>query len=154
NGQMDISLGGVPAGPYNVIVYSLGFPFQASYEQSITLTGATVSATLHVKAQTYLDYSANPVLKRMSSTDPSARDLGNYVQFDNFNPTNGTFSITVIPESPNIGNNHLPPVNAIQLVKVLHPVAAAAGLSATLSGSTLTVGWTDSAQGYVLESSA
>ncbi|HYV38144.1 MAG TPA: hypothetical protein VE988_20835, partial [Gemmataceae bacterium] len=149
-----LTLNGVPSGTYNVVVYSVGFPFQASYEEAFSVTGATASPTLHVKAESGLEFNASPVFRRMTSTDENNRGaLGNYVQFDNVSPAaDGSIAISTAWESTNVGNTHQPAVNGIQLVKV-GALAIPATLSATLQGGSLSISWTASAAGFVLESS-
>jgi hypothetical protein len=150
NLPFDISLGGVPAGVYQVIAYSVGFAFNASYEQAYTLRGKSVAPTLHVKAQTGIDFLGDPVLRRMASTDSNARDFGNYVTFENVSPDDfGNLTLNITPESPNIGVNVLPTVNALQLVRVLTALSIASGPAA----GQLTVSWNQASTGYTLESS-
>jgi hypothetical protein len=151
-----LTLNNVPAGTYNLVVYSVGFPFQASYEESFSVTGATASPTLHVKAESGLEFNASPSFRRMTSTDANNRGaLGNYVQFDNVRPAaDGSLTITAAWESTNVGNGHQPAVNGIQLVKVGAAPALPVSLSAALQGANLTISWPASAAGFVLESSA
>jgi hypothetical protein len=152
---IQITLNGVPTGTYNLLVYCVGFQFQATYEQAFDLFGEIQYPTFHVQGQTGLDYNNSPGLVRMSSTDPNNRELGNYVEFENVSPfTDGSFSLAVYPESPNPGNGLIPAVNAIQLVRV-QPITArpVLGIAAGTPG-TLTLSWGAAAAGYVLESSA
>ena len=144
-------MSGVPSGVYQLIAYSVGFAFNASYEQAYTFTGESTPTTLHVKAQTGIDFLSDPVLRRMASTDPNARDFGNYVVFEDVSPDGaGNFGLNIAPESPNIGVNVLPTVNALQLVRVLATLAISRGPS---SGQA-TVSWNRASTGYTLESSA
>ena len=53
-----ITLNHVPAGAYSLIVYSIGFPFQASYEEAIALAGGGSYPAYHVKAESGLEYNA------------------------------------------------------------------------------------------------
>jgi hypothetical protein len=141
-------LDGVANGTYNVLVYSVGFSFNATYEEAFDLTSSAGSSfpTYHVKAQTGADYNAHPGFVRMASTNPGARDLGNYVQFDNVSVGTGdTLTITATPESPLA--TEIPAINAIQLVRVMP------GLSISLSGTTVTISWPYAAYGFTLESS-
>jgi hypothetical protein len=148
-----ITINGVPAGNYNVIVYSIGFPFQADYQQDMSLTGAGTYPTYQVKAETGLDYNASPAFRRMTSTSAANRSVGNYVQFDNVSPaTDGSLVLSTTWVSPNIGNTHQPAVNAIQLVRV-GTVVARPTISTTKQGNTLTINWTAAAAGFILESS-
>jgi len=135
-------------------VYSVGFPFQASYEEAFSVTGATTSPTLHVKAESGLEFNASPVFRRMTSTDANNRGpLGNYVQFDNVSPAaDGSIAISTAWESTNVGNGQQPAVNGIQLVKVGAPIVPVT-LSATLQGGNFSISWPASAAGFVLESS-
>lgn len=149
-----ITLNSVPEDTYHVLVYSVGFQFQATYEQAVELAGAENYTTYHVRAQASLDYQKDPQFKRMSSVNPDARELGNYVQFDNVHPdSTGTFTLSLTPESATPGNNHLPPVSAVQLVRVL-PVPQGPRLSINLLASQVEVSWTADAAGYVLESAS
>ena len=136
---------------YQLFAYSVGFAFNASYEQAYTLTGESVSSTLHVKAQTGIDFIGDPVLRRMSSTNPDARDFGNYVMFDNVSPDSfGNLTLVITPESPNVGVNVLPTVNALQLVRVLAALSIVPGPGAGQA----TVSWNGASTSYTLESSA
>jgi len=109
-----------------------------------------VSPTLHVKAQTGIDFFGDPVLRRMASTDPNARDFGNYVSFEDVSPDGaGNFALNIAPESPNIGVNVLPTLNALQLVRVL----AALSISKGPSAGQAIVSWNRASAGYTLESS-
>ena len=143
-------LDGIPSGTYNVLVYSVGFSFSATYEEDFDLTssaGTAVYPTINGKAQTGADYNAHPGYVRILGTDPLNRDTGNYVQFDNVSVTTGdSLFITVTPQSSTA--TEIPAVNAIQLIKVLPT------LTVTRSGNVLTFAWPASAAGYVLESSA
>ncbi|HKS36414.1 MAG TPA: hypothetical protein VJW76_04430, partial [Verrucomicrobiae bacterium] len=152
---MVITLSNVPSGPYNVLVYSLGFDFSASYEQQFSVMGDGVHPSYHGKAETGLTYLQNPAFRRMLSTNPATPDAGNYVQFDNVNPaTDGSLAILVMWESTNPGNGHQPAVNAIQLVRV-NPVTETPSLGATIGApGSLTLSWPASAAGFTLEASA
>jgi hypothetical protein len=115
NNPFTLTLSNVPpVTNYSLLVYSVGFNFNATYEEAFDLTGAAVYPTLHVRGQDANQYLASPSYIRMSSTDPNARDLGNYVQFDNVRPAaDGTLVLVVTPESTNLGSVLLPPVNAL-----------------------------------------
>jgi hypothetical protein len=156
NAAMTILLNGVPAGSnYSLILYSVGFTFNTTYEQQVDLTGDAVYPTYHVQAQDASQYIASPGYIRMSSTDPNARQHGNYVQYDNVSPaSDGSLTITITPESTNTGITYLPPLNALQLIKVV-PVVAPPTLTTTFNGSagTLNLSWTDAAAGFTLEAS-
>jgi hypothetical protein len=149
-----ITLNNVPSGNYNLIVYSIGFPFQAAYEEDISLAGSGTYPNYKVKAETGLDYNANPGLRRMISTDAARRDTGNYVQFDNVRPgADGSFAISATWVSTAVGNTHQPAINGIQLVKV-GAVTARPTLTAIKAGTTLTLSWDATAAGFTLESSS
>src|SRR5207244_2896857 len=49
--------------------------------------------TLHVRSENFQDWLNNPTFRRGTSTDRTARDLCNYVQFDNVQPVNGTITL-------------------------------------------------------------
>ena len=146
-----ISLNNVPDGTYHVIVYSVGFPFQAAYEQDMTVTGMGTYPVYQVHAETGLEFNASPVFRRMDSTG-APRDRGNYVQFDNVRPNAGTIDVTTTWVSSQVGNTHQPAVNAIQLVKV-NPITARPVLSVTRAGTGLTLGWDAASAGFTLETS-
>ena len=150
-----VRLNNVPEGKYNVIVYSVGFPFQASYEEDITLIGSTTQPTYTVKAESGLEFNANPVFRRMTSTSAANRDVGNYVQFDNVAAApDGSFTVTVLWTSTAVGNTHQPAVNGIQLVRIDSTVVVRPTITTTRDGNTLTLAWTASAAGFTLETSA
>jgi len=86
----------------------------------------------------------------MASTDPNARDFGNYVIFEDASPdASGNLVLNITPESPNVGVNVLPAVNALQLVRVLAALSIVRGPAAGQA----TVSWNRAATGYTLESS-
>ncbi|HYE33756.1 MAG TPA: hypothetical protein VEH27_20210 [Methylomirabilota bacterium] len=155
NNPLDITLGSVPAGTYNVIIYSAGFQFNSTYEQAYTVTGAETSATVHGKAQTGLDFRSNPQLIRMTGTATNNATLGNYVVIENVRPAaDGSIVINVTPESPMTGNNEIPAVSAIQLVKV-NPITVRPSLTvAAAANGQITIGWNAGATGGVLEASS
>jgi hypothetical protein len=150
---LTILLSGVPSGTYDLIAYSVGFSFNSTYEEDFSLVGAATYPTLSVRGQTSTEFIANPTLVRMSSTDPANRDHGNYVMFENVSPAaDGTFLLTVTPQSTNVGNAaYFPPVNAVQLAKAS---ALPPSLILAKQGSTLTISWGADSAGFVLESSA
>jgi hypothetical protein len=158
NNPVTITLSNVPpATNYSLLVYSVGFNFNATYEEDFDLTAATTYPTLHVRGQDANQYLADPRYIRMSSTDANARDLGNYVQYDNVSPApDGTLNLVVTPASTNLGSTLLPPVNALQLVTVqpsATPVTPSLSFGHNAAANTLTLGWTTDAAGFVLESS-
>ncbi|HVY68836.1 MAG TPA: GLEYA domain-containing protein, partial [Verrucomicrobiae bacterium] len=155
NTPITLHLSHVPSGTYNLIVYSVGFNFNTTYEEDIALTGATDYPTFYIQAQHAGTYAANPSYARMGNTNPAgARDQGNYVQFDNVKPaSDGSFTVTVTPQSLNVGNaGYLPAVNGLQLVKV-QPVVAKPSLATSVQGANASITWGDSAAGFTLESS-
>jgi hypothetical protein len=153
NLPLSILLSGVPAGNYALIAYSVGFSFNSTYEEDFELVGAAMYPKLTVRGQTSTDFIANPTLVRMTSADPTNRDRGNYVMFENISPAaDGTLLLTVTPQSTNVGNVvYFPPLNALQLVKM---VAAAPSLSVQKQGTSLNISWGANASGFVLQSSA
>ena len=116
----------------------------------MSLVGESSSPILHVKAQTGIDFVSDANLRRMASTDANARDFGNYVLFEDVSPdANGNLTLNIAPESPNIGVNVLPTVNALQLVRALPGLRIAPGPAA----SEVTVSWNRAAIGYTLKAS-
>ena len=156
NNPMTITLSNVPpATNYSLLVYSVGGDLTASYEEAFTLTGQTSYPTLRVRGQDSSQYVAAPAYTRMSSTDPGARDLGNYVEFENVTPAaDGTLVLLVNPEAINAGAGFLPPISALQLATNA-PGLLPTSLSASYDAAThnLTVAWDASAAGYALVSS-
>jgi hypothetical protein len=156
NAAMAITLNGIPGGTnYGLILYSVGFNFNATYEEQIELAGVTSYPTLHVRAQDANQYQAAPTFVRMVSTDPNNRDLGNYVEYDNISPAaDGSLTITMTPESTYTGSNYLPPLNGLQLFRIL-AVAAPPSLLAQFDphAGTITLSWSAAATGFVLQSS-
>ena len=149
-----ITLNGVPAGTYNLIMYSVGFPFQADYQQDVSLTGSGNYPTYFVKAETGLEFNASPNFRRMASTAAANRAVGNYVQFDNVSPAvDGSLVLSTTWVSPNVGNTHQPAVNGIQLIKVGPAVNVRPTLTTSKQGNILTVTWTANAAGFTLETS-
>jgi len=150
-----LRLSGVPSGTYNLIVYSVGFSFNSTYEEDFTLVGTTTYPTLTVRGQTSIEFISNPVLVRMSSTNPANRDRGNYVMFENVQPAaDGTLLLTATPQTTTVGNaGYFPPINGLQLVKVVPVVSTPPSLSAVQQGANLAISWTGSAAGFILESS-
>ena len=152
NTPVSLILSNVPPGAYNLIVYSVGFSFNSTYEQDYALVGAATYPTLAVRAQSSLQFLANPELVRMNSTDTNNRALGNYVMFENVGPAgDGTLLLTVTPTSANVGNaGYFPPINALQLVKV---AAQPPLITVGRQGANVTISWTGAASGYVLQGS-
>ena len=101
NGYLGISNGGnyrplffnnVPNGAYKLIMYNGRGDNQA---QGYTVNPASVNTILHIMPEgPFTD-----VWIRGLSTDPNARDVCNYVQFDEVAPINGTITIDCRSES-------------------------------------------------------
>jgi len=154
NAPMTVTFNGVDPGNYGLVVYSVGFPFQTIYDQAFSVTGEVAYTEFHIRAQDGLQYVANRRYIRMDSTNPDARDVGNYVMFENISPdASGTLVLGLIPEppsTPGVGDA-MPALNALQLVRM---AAVGPSLSATRNpNATLTISWTASADGYTLASS-
>jgi hypothetical protein len=154
NAPMTITLSGVPAGDYGLLVYSVGFDFQTVYDQAYELIGNATYPVFHTRAQTFGQYRAAPGYHRMFSTDANNRDSGNYVMFEGVSPDgSGVFTLNLTPEppaTPGVGDA-MPAVNAIQLVRIVPPLPTLA-IAKNLNGS-VTVSWDALAAGYTLESS-
>jgi len=153
---VNFRLNNVPAGNYQVIVYSVGFDFSANYLQAYSLTGAAGYPTYHGKAETGLAYIGNPAFRRMTTTTTNAPTVGNYVQFDGVSPAgDGSLlvSVTWEPQDPAISNGHQPAINAIQLVRV-NPVTVTPTLgAAVIDPGTLNLSWSAEATGFTLQTS-
>jgi hypothetical protein len=144
----------VPPGTYNLFAYTMGFNFNSTYEMDVQLEGAAQYPLYSVQAQHVGQYLPNPVYRRMRSTDPNARDNGNYVQFENVSPgTDGTMILSLFNQSTNVGVNYHPPLNALQLVKVV-PVVARPSLTVGRQGTSVSLSWTSEAAGFRLESAS
>jgi hypothetical protein len=154
NLPMVISLSGVPAGNYALIVYSVGFSFNSTYEEDFQLEGAASYPVQTVRGQTSTEFIANPTLVRMSGTNPDNRAHGNYVMFENVSPApDGSFLLTVTSQSTTVGNTaYFPPVNALQLVR-FSAVEVQPSLAAVRQGTGLTMSWGGDAVGFRLEAS-
>ena len=148
-GSVKLTLNGVPDGIYNLYVYSVGFNFNSVFDQTYNLVGATTPEDLHITAQHAGDYAASSAFVRASSTNPDARDKGNYVIFENIRPDdNGSLLLSVTSESKVAGINFMPAVNAFQLASVsIHPA-----LSVSTDGHN--IGWGDNAAGFTVESTS
>ena len=154
NTPMTVTLSGVAPGNYGLLVYSVGFPFQTIYDQAFGLLGQADYPAFRIRAQDGLQYVADRRYIRMDSTDPSARDFGNYVMFENVGPdANGALVLTMTPEppaTPGVGDA-MPALNALQLVRMS---VGGPTLSATRNpNATMTISWSASADGYTLTSS-
>ncbi len=156
NAAFTVTLNGVPSGNYNLILYSLGFNFNSTYEEDIALTGASVYPTFYVQAQDAGQYLNPPGFVRMSNTNSTNRGpVGNYAQFDNISPAlDGSLIISITPQSTNTGVTVLPPLNGLQLVRA--PLVTPQPVLATSYNSgihILTVSWSALATGFTLQSS-
>ena len=151
NATVTATFKNVPSGNYQLIVYCLGFTYNASYEQRLELVGAGSYPAYTVLAEHAAEYSLAPsVFRRMASQNPEARDHGNYVVFENVAPDeSGSLALSVINESTFTGVNVNPALNAVQLVRVS---AASPALQVSVSRGKLTIQWGAEAGGYVLES--
>src|SRR4029077_5118350 len=83
NTPLILHLNNVPAGNYNLIAYSLGFNFQTTYEESLSLDGGATYPTFVVQAQHAGNYTGSFVEMKSTSVP---RDVGNYVVFHNVSP--------------------------------------------------------------------
>jgi hypothetical protein len=137
---------GVPDGTYNIYIYCLGFDFSPDYRQSVQVVGATTPPALHVEAETGLAYVADPAWRLMDSTDPNARDKGNYAVIEGVSPgAGGTFDVSLVWEPTGVGNDHQPALNGIQIVRVggTEPPSGPFEItSVSLAGGLLSVTWT------------
>jgi hypothetical protein len=152
---MSVTLSGVPPGNYGLLAYSVGFDFQTIYDQAYELVGAITYPVFHVQAQAGGQYRASPGYKRMFSTNPSARDSGNYVMFENVSPDGaGNLTLNLTPEPPATPGvaDAMPALNALQLVRLVPP-APALTIVRNPNG-TASVSWGADAAGYTLESTA
>jgi hypothetical protein len=156
NVGVSVTLNNVPPGNYHVIAYSVGFNFNAIYDESLQLIGSIAYPTFHVRAEHAGQYIVAPsVFRRMSSTNAAAREQGNYVIFTNVSPNaSGAFTLNVLNESPaeNTGVGDAPALNGLQLVRVITPVSTA--LSLSRNGASVSIAWAATANGFVLESSS
>ncbi len=103
-----IILRNVPDENYKVIFYTVaagGDNMGAGF--AIPGSSTTVYHTLEDNAN---GWNADPEFRRSQSTSPTARVRGNYVQFDNIRPVNGTLTLDCRAE------NFRNPLNGIQLV--------------------------------------
>lgn len=149
------TLNNVPAGNYHLLAYSTGFDFSANYFQGYSVTGAGTYPAYHGKAETGLNFVGNPGFRRITNQTAGVTNVGNYVQFDNVSPAaDGTLTLTVTwePPDPAVNNSHQPAINALQLARV-SAVTARPTLTATAGNGNLTIAWTASAAGFVLETS-
>ena len=91
----------------------------------------------------------------MSSTDPNARDTGNYVMFDDIAPDGaGNLTLTLTFEmqgTPGVTDSS-PALNALQLVRIVPPLPTLT-IVRNVNGTVVTISWNVLAAGYTLESS-
>ena len=138
-----VTLNNVPAGKYNLLVYSMGFDFSAAYNTAFALAGGGIYPTYHGKSETGLPYQQAPAFRRMTSISDASPTSGNYVQFDNVTPAgDGSLAVSVTWESAEAGNSHQPAINAIQLVKIVEVVKPPVFAAPTLGVGGLTLTWT------------
>ena len=155
NTPMSVALNGVPPGNYGLIVYSVGFPFQTIYDQAFSLIGGATYPTYHIRAQDGLEYVNDRRYIRMASTDPNARDHGNYVVFENISPdASDTLMLDLTPEPPATPGvtDAMPALNALQLVQ-LRPAQPRLNIVRN-ENNAVTLSWAEGATGYVLESTS
>lgn len=154
NNPLAVSLNNIPVGgSYSVILYSVGFSFNATYEQDVSLVGGSTYPTLYVQAQDANQYAANNGFHRMTSSDPFNRGpVGNYVQFDLVTPAaDGSLSITITPQSTNTGSGYIPPLNAIQLVKTVPVPPSLVLAQPTLGSAGLTLNWSGGSGPFLVQ---
>jgi hypothetical protein len=150
NSSVTATLKNVPGGAYDLYYYAVGFTYNATYEQAMTLSGEQAYPSFHVRAEHAVNYAAAPgIFRRMTSTDPAARDQGNYVVFQGVSPDiNGNFTLSVDNESDNpLDIDVTPALSGLQLVRV------PPGLSISIQLGNTVVSWGDAATDYLLESS-
>jgi hypothetical protein len=150
NGAVQVALNHVPSGGYDLYAYCVGFTYNATYEQSMSVAGSGTYPTFHVRAEHSTDYSAAPaVFRLMTSTEPTARQQGNYVVFRGVLPDlNGTLTLTVGNESDNpLDIDVTPTLSGLQLVKV------PPRLTITRTDQLVEISWDSDAGEYTLESS-
>ncbi len=82
-------LNNVPNGAYKLIIYNVQ---DGRQDNGYTINNDT-SKTLHITHEGESDWVNTPVFRRAVSTNAAARDLGNYVQFDEIQPIGGTITI-------------------------------------------------------------
>jgi hypothetical protein len=157
NTGVSVTLNNVAPGNYHLIAYSVGFNFNAIYDESIQLAGNVTYPVFHVTAEPAGEYNLAPsVFRRMSSTNAAARDHGNYVIFTNVSPSvGGTLTLTVLNESApaNVGVGDNPALNGLQLVRVL-PAVVNPALSVSRNGANVNIAWAAAASGFVLEANS
>jgi hypothetical protein len=144
----------VPAGNYEVLVYSIGFNFSPAYEQDYALTAGSSHPTITGRAEVGLNWDANPTFRRISGTDPANRATGNYVQFDNVSPAGDGSIVLSVTWAGTGGNTHQPAINAVQIVKVVAVTLPIVLNSPTIQGENLVLTWTGGNPPFAVESRA
>ncbi len=150
NSSVVVTLNHLPVTGYDLYAYCVGFTYNATYEQGMSVAGTGTSPTLHVRAEHSTDYSAAPaVFRPMASTDPNARQQGNYVLFRSVVPdASGALTLTVNNESDNpLDIDVTPALSGLQLVRV------PPRLTISPIGRTVEISWGRDAAEYNLESS-
>jgi hypothetical protein len=154
NQPLSLTFNNVPTGQYDVLVYSVGFHFNATYEQAVSAAGGN-SNTVFMRAFTGADYIANPNFVRATGTSEANRNSGTYVRLEKITPaTDGSIVVTLTPQSTNSGNNYLPPVSAIQLVRSSTAIARPTLTVSRNNNNQVTLSWNDLATGFVLEAAS
>jgi len=151
---LTLSLNNVPSGnTYSLLLYSVGFSFNATYQQDYDLLGKQAYPTFRVQAQDANQYGASPGFQRMTSTDAANRGpVGNYVQFDNISPAaDGSLTITLTSQTTNIGSGYLPVLNAIQLAKTVPLPAPLVMTQPTLGASGMNLAWTGGTGPFLIQ---
>ncbi|MGZ8920813.1 MAG: hypothetical protein ACXW3L_07505 [Limisphaerales bacterium] len=101
NLPLGITLTGVPAGNYALIVYSVGFSFEQHLRGGFPTRGGRELSCADGSRAT--EFIANPTLLRMIGTNLNNQARGNYVMFENVSPApDGTFVLMVTPQSTNV----------------------------------------------------
>ena len=90
-----IFLNSVPDGAYKLIMYNVQ---DGQRPNGYTVNADTIN-TLHITHEGAGDWNGNPTFRRAVSTNVNARDVGNYVQFDEVQPIGGTITIDCRAES-------------------------------------------------------
>ncbi len=88
-------LNNVPDGAYKLIIYNVQ---DGRQDNGYTINADTIN-TLHITHEGEGDWLGVPAFRRAVSTNPNARDVGNYVQFDNVQAIGGTITIDCRSES-------------------------------------------------------
>jgi hypothetical protein len=123
-GVMTFTFNNVPVGLYRLIAYTAENGGEARIDTTVAGTGVTYTTLENASAADF----ATAGFVRAVSTDPAARDLGNYVQFDNILST-GTITLTATHRGGTDGIG----IAGLQLEQVPEPgsimmLAAGAGL--------------------------